>query len=543
MSSKITDYLNEHLSGDVVSGDNARRQFSTDGSVLSLMPNLVIHPREVDDIRKIARFTWRLAERGQILPLTARGNGVDQTGAALSRGVILSTPAHMAQIMEFELKYRMVRVQPGISLETLGQAVLTQGMRLPIDGGISRAMTVGGAIANNAPGRQYAKYGAMGDWVEKLEVVLANGEIIQTGRISQKELNRCKGLQTLEGEIYRSIDSLILDNPDTISALSNRNILDAGGYRIEQVKGKDGSFDLTPLFLGSQGTLGIISQAIIHLTELSSSNSMVVAALNGEQDMPELVAKLIELEPSALEFIDGATLELLYKITGYEPWSSVCSDLPAGLIFVEFEGKHTARKSRQVAKLFDSQSIEHAKIASSIDEYEQVMNIYDSVSAITNHNDSGEATIPLMSDISILPSKAFDLVDGIRKILKRNHVEAGIWGNLAAGLVTVKPIINLTNLGQRQIIFRLMDQISELVRKQGGSITGLNGGGRLLSPWIKMQYDRETAELFDSIKRIFDPYGVLNTGVQNDDMDRNKLMAILRQDYINDRFSIYNLRG
>ena len=218
--SKITNYLNEHLAGDVIADDNTLRQFSTDGSVLSLTPNLVVHPRVTDDVRKIARFTWRLAERGQVLPLTARGNGTDPTGAAIGRGTILSFPAHMSQIMEFDLKYRMVRVQPGIRLDALNQAVETHGLRLPIDGGNSSVMTVGGALATNLPGRQFAKYGCIRDWVDKLEVVLANGEIIQTGRIGRRELSEKKGLQTLEGEIYRAVDSLIDDNPDVVAALA-----------------------------------------------------------------------------------------------------------------------------------------------------------------------------------------------------------------------------------------------------------------------------------------------------------------------------------
>ena len=86
--SKITNYLNEHLAGDVVADDNTRRQFSTDGSMLSLHPGIIVHPRVTDDVRKIARFTWRLAERGQVLPLTARGNGTDPTGAAIGRGTL-----------------------------------------------------------------------------------------------------------------------------------------------------------------------------------------------------------------------------------------------------------------------------------------------------------------------------------------------------------------------------------------------------------------------------------------------------------------------
>lgn len=541
--SKITNYLNEHMAGDVVADDNVRHQFSTDGSVLSLTPSLIVHPRVVDDVRKVARFTWRLAERGQVLPLTARGNGTDPTGAAIGRGTILSFPAHMAQIMEFDLKYRMVRVQPGITLEALSQAVVTQGMRLPVDGGNSRVATVGGAIANNLPGRQFAKYGSMRDWVDKLEVVLANGEIIQTGKLSRRELSEKKGLQTLEGEIYRSIDSLIEDNPDIVSALADSPSLDASCYALDLVRGDDGSFDLTPLFLGSQGTLGIVTQAILRLVDLPSEDAIIVAALTGDENLSDLTNRLLELEPTALEFIDGETLSLTRELTGYSSWGRVTKSLPYALLFIEFDGKHVNRNLRRAGKIMESVGIMEAMIATDPADIESAMTIYDSVASITNHNDSGAAAIPLSTDLAVPSENVFDAADEIRKALEHNHVQGGVWGNLGSGLISVRPIVNLANLGQRQIVFRLMDRLAEIVDHYDGSLTGCNGSGRLLTPWTRAQHDKETAEVMASVKKIFDPYHILNTDVQSDKLTRNEVLAMLRQDYRQGRFVQYNLRG
>lgn len=541
--SKITNYLNEHLAGDVVSDDNTRRQFSTDGSVLSVVPSLVVHPRVTDDIRRIARFTWRLAERGQILPLTARGNGTDPTGAAIGRGTILSFPAHMNRIMEFDLKYRMVRVEPGITMEALSQAVSTHNMCLPIESDRSRAMTVGGALATNLAGRRFAKYGCMRDWVDKLEVVLSNGEIIQTGRISKRELNEKKGLQTLEGEIYRAVDSLIEDNADVVDQIANSPSLDASYYALDMVKGEDGSFDLTPLFLGSQGTLGIISQAILKLMDSPLATGMIVAAIDGDENLADLTNRLLELEPSALEFIDGETLNLVHDITGNEPWDFITNKLPYAMMFVEFDDKATNRKLKKATKIMESVGITDVKVAVDSDEIESAMTLYDSVSAISNFYDKGAAAIPLLTDIAVSPEDVFDVVAEIRSILKRNHVEAGVWGNLGSGTISVRPIINLANLGQRQITFRLLDQIGAVISGVNGSLTGTNGSGRLLSPWTRAQHNKAAAEVINQLKKIFDPYNILNSGVADDSLSRNDVLAILRQDYRQSRFIQLNLRG
>lgn len=541
--SKITDYLNERLDGEVASGEEVRRQFATDGSVLSIAPSLVVYPRGVDDVRKIARFTWRLAERGQVLPLTARGNGTDPTGAALSRGTILSMPAHMAQVMEFDLKQRLIRIQAGISLETLRQATATQGLWLPIDGGSTRAMTAGGAIANDALGRRFAKYGTMRDWVDKLEVVLANGEVIETGRISRRELDDKKGLQTLEGEIYRAVDQLIDENAEAISHISSGDVLRGGGYALDFVKAENGSFDLTPLFVGSQGTLGVITQAIIHLNDLPREEGIIVFALNGDEDMAKLTNELLELKPEALEFIDGETLTLIREYTGMQPWKSVTSDLPYALVFVEFDDKHMMRQLRKAGKIMEAAGITNAKIAYTPGDVDDVMKIYDSVAVVTNRSEHGAAAVPLATNLSVQSGNIFELVDAIRKMTKRLHLDVGVWGNIAAGSITIRPVVNLANLSQRRSLILMIEGLAELVRQADGSLAGVGGGGRLLSPWLMREYDKQTVNLFANVRHIFDPYGILNTGVKDGQITPADTEILLRQTYHNELSTRYYLRG
>ena len=210
--SKIADYLRERLTGEVSAEPAVRKRFATDGSVLQIAPQIVVYPRTTNDVRKLARFTWRLAERGQVLPMVPRGGGTDTTGAAIGSGAAVVFPAHMARILELDIKSQMVRVQPGLNLATLQEAMATHGLFLPPVPSDFKASTVGGAFGCNAAGTKSIKYGTLRDWTDRLEIVLANGENIQTGRISKHELNAKKGLQTMEGEIYRSLDNLIEDN-------------------------------------------------------------------------------------------------------------------------------------------------------------------------------------------------------------------------------------------------------------------------------------------------------------------------------------------
>ena len=539
--SKIADYLRERLTGEVSAEPAVRKRFATDGSVLQIAPQIVVYPRTTTDVRKLARFTWRLAERGQVLPMVPRGGGTDTTGAAIGSGAAVVFPAHMARILELDIKSQMVRVQPGLNLATLQEAMATHGLFLPPVPSDFKASTVGGALGCNAAGTKSIKYGTLRDWTDRLEIVLANGEIIQTGRISKHELNAKKGLQTMEGEIYRSLDNLIEDNQELIQKLDESNTPNASGYALELVKAKDGSFDLTQLVIGSQGTLGVIVQAILKLTNRPTEVSMMAAAITGEQDLPTLTEDLLQLEPSELEFIDGGTLELIEQLGGGTPWKTVTDVKPVAMVFIEFDDRNRARKVKKAAKLLESAGVLDARVATEWEDQESLRSIHHSVSTITNYSHQGTSALPLAPDIAVEPSKVPLLVEKVRGLLRHHHIEGGVWGHLGTGVISVRPLINLANLGQRQIVFKLISELAEAAADLGGSLTGEFGEGRMASMATDDQNGQELTDLFVKVKQIFDPYGTLNPGVKSGS-DQQTLLAHLRQEY-NQSGAEFNLRG
>ncbi len=163
--SKVAHYLQEHLLGEVMTSTDAIDYFSTDNSIFSIRPLMVIYPRNENDIRKTARFTWQLAERGKMIPITARGSGTDQTGAAIGNGIILVFSAHMNRILEFDSKSGVSNVEPGINFGKLQQTLHTHGRFLPSMPSSGEYSTIGGAVANNASGSDLIKYGELKKYV------------------------------------------------------------------------------------------------------------------------------------------------------------------------------------------------------------------------------------------------------------------------------------------------------------------------------------------------------------------------------------------
>lgn len=514
--SKIGAYLQEHISGEVSLSRDVRERASRDGSVLKLKPEMVIYPKNTNDIRKVARFSWQLAERGHILPITARGLGSDLTGAAIGSGIVLSLSAHMNRIFEYEPKQKLVRLQPGVATETLSSALQLQGARIPALP-VTPASTVGGVVANNSRNMLSGKYGAISEWVDKLEVVLANGEVIQTGRISKRELNRKKGLGTMEGEIYRSIDNLIEDNKELVLNLAEREIGTNAGYcSIASVKRKDGSFDLTPLIVGSQGTLGIVSEMILKADPLVQSLSVVVASFSDDETARDAADTIIEKEkPAFLESYDSALFEQATLIgKSYSFLNEAGFDVKSVLLigFDEASGRARGHHIKKTKKILDAAGAWYA--TGENEEAEDLLSLREAL-VWTASPDKVEFGAPSVLGSAYIPPEGVSVFRAELKTLGKKHgMKLPVYGQDLQSLYYVWPTLNLKKSGDKQKMLKLLDDYTRLVQKVSGELVGTDGEGRLKSRFALGTFDDETLKLFADIKAVFDPHKMLNPGVK-----------------------------
>ncbi len=543
--SKVAQYLNEHLLGEVTTNDNVRRRFSHDGSVLEMTPDMVIYPRSTSDLRKIARFSWQLAEKGHKLPITVRGGGTDATGAAIGTGVIVSTPAHLDTIFEVDAKQKLVRLQPGVAFKSLNQALGLQNLYIPSYPASAGYSTIGGAIANNACGRLSGKYGAIGEWVQQLEVVLSNGDILQTGRISKRELGRKKGLQTFEGEIYRTIDNLVNDNVELIDSLAVDS-RDNVGYNIVDVKRRDGSVDLTPLFVGSQGTLGMVSEVILKIEQVPASPLVGAIAFADYDSARDGLDALRALNPSVLELIDARLLAAAAERgKNYQFYTDALDqDDVSAVVLVEFDdaGDRTKKKlAKKVSKLFTEQPayvvLEHD--ANKADD----LRLLGLLPALMQLSDKSELSAPpLLVGAYIPPERFEDFAKAVEGLESKHHVELPLSGHASQHVYYSYPLLNFQKVGDRQKVFKLLSEWSTIVPAHGGHLIGESGEGRLKAPFAYKELDKDVKDLYASIKELFDPLDIMNTGVKQA-TELKKLATELRNDYDGSDFSVYGINN
>lgn len=531
---KVAQYLQEHVLGEVISSLDARAYFSTDGSIFTVTPSVIVYPRNENDVRKVARFSWQLAERGRILPITARGAGSDQTGAALGDGVVLAFMAHMNRIHEFDGKSGIVTVTPGLNYGKLQQTLETHGRFLPPYPASLEYSTIGGALANNAAGEKSLKYGDTRAYVKSLRVVLANGEVLQTERLSKRELSKKLGLATFEGEIYRAVDTLLEENRELVSKTKLNVTKNSAGYELAGIRHKDGSFDLTPLFVGSQGTLGIITEATLETEPHNPETTLVVAYFDSLSRAVQAVHELRKLPdmPSSLEMVDEHLLTLVGQLNPNQLQDVVEAPLPKLILLAEFDTPSERAQKRVVKKagrLLDKVATKHLTVTDPI-EQENYWKIREASATIAAHGEGNLRSIPLIED-GIVPIEQLEAyLNQIYELFRRHNLNVAVWGHAGDANLHLLPFLDLSQLGDRQKAFRLMDEYYQLVISLGGSISAQHGDGRLRAPYLERQYGSDVYSLFQKVKNIFDPYGILNPGVKVN-VTADDIKPLLRKEY------------
>ena len=512
---------------------DARSYFSNDNSILSITPSVIVYPRNENDVRKATRFSWQLAERGRSLPITSRGSGTDQTGAAIGNGIIMVFPAHMNKIIELNTKSGEIAIEPGINFGKLQQSLNTHGLFIPPYPSSLEYSTIGGAIANNSGGEKSVKYGDMRRYVKSLRVVLANGEIIDTKPLNKKELSKKMGQSDFEGEIYRSLDSLIEENKELISNTDLSVSRNGAGYDIRDVSTKKG-FDLTPLFVGSQGTLGIITEAILTTETHNTDTTLIFGFFEGLNELQDAINELNKLSdsPSAIEVVDKTFLDMVNRINPNLLKDVLPEETPKFILFVEFDNANE-RLRRKLAKKADKILSHYAMFSqteNSGDKIENIWKIRNASSVILNHVDGNTRPVPLLEDGIVPTSKISEYIENLYEIFSKNHVQIAIWGHVGEGNLHIQPFLDLSVVGDRQKVFKMMEDYYPMLISLGGSTSSSYNDGRLRSLYLERLYGVDAYNLMVKLKYIFDPHNILNPGVKvNSSIDEVKNM--LKQDY------------
>ncbi len=501
---KIARYLNQLIIGNVFDSEDVLDAYSTDRSVLKIKPRMVALPESTDDVRRLMRFCYQLAAKGIKIPVTVRGSGLDETGADLGNGLILSTEK-LNRLLESDKRERLVRVQAGITLKELNTALSVNGLTVPIGG--HEMETIGGLISNCPKDPYSGKYGGIMDYVDKIEVILPNGDIFQTEKIRKRVADKLAGEKTLEGAIYRRV----LNSEEKAEKLNEAKKQDLAGYPFVRDICQKKSLDVMPIFFGAQGTLGVITEVILKAVPLERPARRVVATFEDYHEAEKFLEIAEKLNPLSLNIYDINIIRSAEE-TG-KRLGQITRKMKTGFVVFAEYNKNRRRCLKKLMKLKDSLPKSSQLIIESPETLTVLDEFQNSLISFLNHTKSSERPA-IVTDFYVPPHNMSSFINDLEVVGKGLGLDLAVYGSFATKNYHLRPKFDVSDGDFNKKATAFLRAGAYVIERQGGSLTGGSPEGRVKAMVTNGGLGPEEIELYNAIKNTFDLYGIMNPAVK-----------------------------
>jgi FAD/FMN-containing dehydrogenase/Fe-S oxidoreductase len=507
--SPLAGDLRRLIGADKVRDDApALAAYAVDAGIYKIIPKAVVLVGSEDDIQRVVNYAVRSG-----VPLTTRAAGTNLTGSAIGSGIILDV-SRLNRILEVNRDGQWARVQPGIVLAELNKRLARQDMMFGPDPSSGDMCKLGGMLANNSAGPHTLRYGSVKDNVQALRVYLQTGAWLDA-RPYDLDDPRLQDIHTAHPPV-NEILRMVQTHGDLIRAKRPTVSKNSCGYNLFDVlDGLDRHvLDLPKLFVGSEGTLGVFSEATIRLVERPQSTTTALIHFRSLDDIGEAVSTLLPLSPSALEVMDGNTLNLIGRERHGIP-----ADAAATLIaeFDEPAGSSThldyGRDLRLICRDFRLSA--DPVLAFTQEEREHIWKARKALYPTLYRYGNGKKPINYVDDVVVRAERIGELVRYLEGFFKNQQVPVAIFGHIGNGNAHIVPLLDVNDKEDFARMVEGYHAIHEAVLTQfDGSICGEHGDGRVRAEYVRRMFGDELYELFKHVKQSFDPAGVLNPGVK-----------------------------
>jgi FAD/FMN-containing dehydrogenase/Fe-S oxidoreductase len=500
---RIHDDLREMVRGDLMFDSISRGLYATDASIFESEPLGVVAPRDDKDLQTVVRYchTHRI-------PMIARGGGTGLAGESLGSGLVLDLSRHFRQIVEIGSDF--VKVQPGVVHQQLNAALAPYGRQFPPDPTSSASCTIGGMIATNASGARCVKYGYTRAYLQRLKIVLDNGDLVDVGL---ETMTTTSEAPTRLAEIVRGTAALLRQHENAIRSDHPATPFNRCGYGLHGVL-SDAGLDLPKLLAGSEGTLALIAEATLRTVPRPGGVAAVLLGFASLEAALRTVT-LARKEPiSACELLDRRLVSLARAAV-----PATADLLPPNIecaLLVEFEADRPSEARRLGEQFF---RIVHERMRCSLvghfsarpEDVDRFWSIRQSSLPNLYGLTQDARPIALIEDIGVPPDSLGAFLTRVQEILQAHNLTASFLIHAASGQVHVRPFIELARQDIHHWLWGISEAIYELVLSLGGTISSQHGTGLARTPWVPRQYPR-LYPVFVGLKAVFDPHELLNPG-------------------------------
>jgi FAD/FMN-containing dehydrogenase len=523
--------------GDIATDAETMLAFSHDASLFELIPKVVVAPKNQEDLRRIVITVNQFKSTVPDLSLTARSAGTCMSGGSITESVLIDFVKYLNVIEE--VTENSAHVQPGVLYRDFEKVTLQYNNALLPSFPASRELaSVGGMVGNNSGGEKSLEFGKTENFVKELQVVLADGNSYTLKPLQTAELMAKTKQGDFEGELYRKMHELIDKNYEKIKAAKPHVSKNSTGYNLWDVWDRQsGVFDLTKLFVGSQGTLGLVSDIKFRLIHNPAHSGVLVVFMKNIDNLGEIINAVLPHKPASFEAFDNYTLMLSIKFFPYFRktlgWKGLIKlglqllpdalllfkGIPKMVLLVEF----SAETPQQV-----SQKVHHLR--SDLSKYKLEAMEEDDTEAkawkfrimrresfnLLRKKVKDKHTAPFIDDLVVPPPHLEEFLPQLRAIIKKYNLMATIAGHMGDGNFHVIPLMKIEEPKERAKLKPAMQEVNELVLKYKGSLSGEHNDGMIRGPWLEEMYGREILDLFKQTKQIFDSNNIFNPHKKTD---------------------------
>ncbi|MGW3263722.1 FAD-binding and (Fe-S)-binding domain-containing protein [Streptomyces sp. NPDC001056] len=496
--SRLERELRACLRGEVRFDTAARALMTMDASNYRRVPAGVVAPRDAEDVAAVLDVC-----RARGVPVVARGGGTSIAGQATGTGVVLDFTRHMNGLLELDPGSRTAVVQPGLVLDRLQRAAAPHGLRFGPDPSTHSRCTLGGMIGNNSCGSHSVAWGTTADNIAELDVLTARGRSL---RLGPGWAGAPEGLRELaQGELAR----LRTGFPDLPRRIS--------GYALDALLPEKGA-DVARSFCGSEGTLGILTEAVVRLVEAPRARALAVLGYGDESAAAEAAAGLLPHGPLTVE---GMAADLVPPGAG----------LPGGgaWLFVE-TGGHTGAEARARAEeIVRAADVVDALVVTDPAAQRTLWRIREDASGTATRMPDGSEAWPGWEDCAVPPARLGAYLRDFRALLSAHGLRGTPYGHFGDGCIHVRIDFDLLTEAGIGRFRRFSQELADLVVAHGGSLSGEHGDGQARAELLPRMYGAETVRLFERAKAVWDPDDLLNPGmlVRPAPLDGNLRFAVL----------------
>jgi FAD/FMN-containing dehydrogenase len=526
--------------GELIDDARSKEFYSHDASLFEIKPELIVAPKDSADVQTLVKLVAGSKKQMPKLSVTARSAGTDMAGGAVNDSIIVDFNKHFTHILD--VSPTEAHTQPGVFYRDFEKETLKHKALMPSYPASRDLCTVGGMVANNSGGEKSLEYGKVKDFVNELRVVFGDGNEYTVKPIKKPELVKKMAQGDYEGNIYKRIFELCEANYATIKAAKPQVSKNSMGYTLWEVWDRDtGIFDLTKLIVGSEGTLGFVTDIKYRLVPVRPHSGLLIMFLKDINKLGEIIPKVLSYKPATFESFDDQTLLLsirfmpsFLKLLGVRKFIHLLITLiPDGLqllrgipkliLMVEFNGDSEQEVRDKIRKLHKDLGAYRARYE--INGFEETPTESRSEKFWLMRRQSfnllrskvkDKHTAPFIDDLIVNPQYLPEFLPRLRVIIKKYKLFATIAGHMGDGNFHIIPLMKIEDESERAKLLPAMEEVDDLVLHYKGSLSGEHNDGLIRGPWLEQQYGKEVLGLFKEVKHIFDPDNIFNPHKKSD---------------------------